>query len=147
MSNAAEGPTRGGGFRLLPHTADVIVSAWAATVEGCLAEAVRALVSSFADVSAARPQRLFGFVCDPGPDVELLVEVLEEAIYLIDAEDVVPVQVALARTGDGGLVGEFGVVACSDVALVGPVPKAVTQHGLSLDTSTSGCRCQVLVDV
>jgi SHS2 domain-containing protein len=135
------------GYRLQPHTADVIVSAWAPTVEGCLAQAVRGLVSCFADIRTARPERLVAFICDPGPDSELLVQVLEEAIYLADAQDVVPVQVAVARTGDGGLVGEFGVAARSDVALVGPAPKAVTRHELRLERDDSTWRCQVVIDV
>jgi SHS2 domain-containing protein len=135
------------GHRLLPHTADVIVSAWAPTLEGCLAEAVRGLVSCFADVRTTPPQRMVAFSCDPGPDSELLVELLEEAIYLIDAQDVVPVQVAVARTGGGGLVGEFAVAARSDVALAGPVPKAVTRHDLRLEREDSMWRCEVVIDV
>ena len=87
------------------------------------------------------------FVCDPGPDSELLVQVLEEAIYLVDAHDMVPVQVTVARTRDGGLVGEFGVAARSDVALVGPAPKAVTRHELRLERDDSTWRCQVVIDV
>ncbi|HEU4424948.1 MAG TPA: archease, partial [Pilimelia sp.] len=38
------------GFRLLPHTADVIVSAWAPTASGCVEQAVRGLVAIFAEV-------------------------------------------------------------------------------------------------
>jgi SHS2 domain-containing protein len=147
MTDAMAGAQRSG-YRLLPHTADVMVSAWAPTVEGCLAQAVRGLVSCFADIRTVRPERLVAFVCDPGPDSELLVQVLEEAIYLADAHDVVPVQVALARTGDGGLVGEFGVAARSVVALAGPAPKAVTRHELRLERDDdSTWRCQVVIDV
>jgi SHS2 domain-containing protein len=141
---ASGGPS---GHRLLPHTADVMVSAWAPTVEGCLAQAVRGLVSCFADIRTVPPERLVAFVCDPGPDSELLVQVLEEAIYLVDAHDMVPVQVTVARTRDGGLVGEFGVAARSDVALVGPAPKAVTRHELRLERDDSTWRCQVVIDV
>ena len=119
------------GFRLLPHTADVMVAAWAPTVDGCLAEAARGLVSSFADVArgGARSARSTS-PASPGPEPELLVELLEEVIYVVDAEDAVPVQVAVARTAEGGLVGEFGVVDRSTVEAVGPAPKAVTRHGL-----------------
>jgi protein archease len=146
MTDAIDGGARSG-YQLLPHTADVMVSAWAPTVEGCLAQAVRGLVSCFADIRTVRPESLVAFVCDPGPDSELLVQLLEEAIYLVDAQDVVPVQVAVARTGDGGLVGEFSVAARSDVALVGAVPKAVTRHELRLERNESTWRCQVVVDV
>jgi SHS2 domain-containing protein len=135
------------GHELLPHTADVMLTAWAPTAEKCIEEAVRALGACFADVRAARPARVVGFVCEPAPNDELLVEVLEEAIYVLDTEDVVPVQVAIARTAHGGLVGDFGVVARSDVPLVGPVPKAVTRHGLRFARHGELWRCEVVIDV
>ena len=90
---------------------------------------------------------MVAFVCDPSPDDELLVEVLDEAIYLVHAHDVVPVQVAVARNSEGGLVGEFGVVPRADVTLLGPVPKAVAWHGLRLDWGGSGWRCRVVVEL
>lgn len=135
------------GYRLLPHAAHVMVSAWAPTVEGCLAQAVRAAVSSFATVRTTRPQRMVAFACDPGPEPQLLVDLLEEAIYVMDAYDAVPVQVAVARTGDGGLVGEFGVAARSDVEQVGPPPRAVSRHGLRFARDDETWRCQVAIDV
>ncbi len=146
-SREDDGPTASSGYRLLPHTADVMVCAWAPTVEDCLAQAVRGLVSSFAEPHTARPQRLLPFVCDPAPEPELLVELLEEAIYLIDAHNAIPVQVAVARTPDGGLVGEFGVAARADVELIGPAPKAVTRHNLRFAQEDSTWRCEVIVDV
>lgn len=135
------------GYKLLPRAAEVIVAAWAPTVEGCLAQAVRGLVSGFADVRAVRPQQMVAFVCDPGPEDELLVEVLDEAIYLVHAHDVVPVQVAVAPNSEGGLVGEFGVVPRADVTLRGRVPTAVTWHGLRLAWDGSAWRCHVVVEL
>jgi SHS2 domain-containing protein len=124
-----------------------MVASWAPTVEGCIAEAVRGLVACFADVRQARPVRMVGFACEPAADDELLVEVLEEAIYLLDTEDAVPVQVALARTAHGGLVGDFGIAAREDVPVVGPLPKAVTRYGLRLQRHGATWRCQVVIDV
>jgi len=135
------------GFELLPHTADVMLSAWAPTPEACITEAVRALVACFADVRNVRPVRLVGIACDPAPGDEMLVQVLDEVIFLLDTEDVVPVQVALARTPQGGLVGELGVADPSDVAVVGPLPKAVTWHGLRFEQHGERWRCQVVIDV
>lgn len=135
------------GYELLPHTADVMLSAWGPTSEDCLAEAARALVACVADVREARPSRLVGFTCDPAPEPELLVELLEEVIYLIDTQDVVPAAVGVARTAQGGLVGEFGVVPLAEVPVVGPAPKAVTRHGLRWERADRGYRCQVVVDV
>ena len=114
---------------------------------GLSAEAARALVSCVADVREARPQRLVGFRCDPAPESDLLVQLLEEIIYLLDAEDVVPAAVGVALTGEGGLVGEFGVVPLSEVPVVGPAPKAVTLHGLRWERDGDQVRCQVVIDV
>lgn len=135
------------GYQLLPHTADVMVSAWGSTVEGCFAEAALGLVSSFAEVGDVPPQDRVEFTCEPGPEPELLVELLEEVIYAVDAWDVVPVQVDVRRTGEGGLAGEFGVVERSSVRVTGPAPKAVTRHDLSVEREDGLWRCRVVVDV
>jgi SHS2 domain-containing protein len=135
------------GFELLPHTADVMISSWGSTVEDCLGAAVRGLVSSFADVRAAEEQRTVSFACDPGGEPELLARLLEEVVFVVDAYDVVPVRVSMARTGDGGLAGEFGMVERGAVTVVGPAPKAVTRHGLRCDRVDSTWRCQVVIDV
>jgi SHS2 domain-containing protein/dienelactone hydrolase len=136
-----------GGFELMPHTADVMVSAWGSTVEGCFAEAALGLVSSFAEVGAVPAEDRVEFTCQPGPEPELLVELLEEVIYAVDAWDVVPVRVDVRRTGDGGLAGEFGVVERSSVRVTGPAPKAVTRHDLSVEQDNEMWRCRVVVDV
>jgi SHS2 domain-containing protein/dienelactone hydrolase len=135
------------GFQLMPHTADVMVSAWGSTLEDCLTEAARGLVASFAEVGDTPPEDRVEFTCQPGPDSELLVELLDEVIYAIDAWDVVPVQVDVRRTEDGGLAGEFGVVERGHVRVVGPAPKAVTRHDLSVERQDSMWRCRVVVDV
>ena len=135
------------GFELLPHTADVMVSAWGSTMEGCLAEAALGLVSSFAEVGTVPPEDRVEFTCRPGSEPELLVELLEEVIYTVDSWDVVPVRVDVRRTEDGGLAGEFGVVDRAHVRVVGPAPKAVTRHDLSVEQQDSSWRCRVVVDV
>jgi SHS2 domain-containing protein len=135
------------GFTLLPHTADVVVSAWDSTVEGCLAETVHGLVSIVADVAGAEARRKLPFSCDPGPETDLVVELLDEVIFVVDTEDAIPVTVTVARREDGGVSGEFGVVDRMDVTVVGPAPKAVTRHGLRFERDGSLWRCEVVVDV
>jgi SHS2 domain-containing protein len=137
------------GFELRPHTADVMVRAWASTVEECLAEAARGLVSSFADVGDAgeASRRTVPVTCPPAPETELLVELLDEVVFTVDAHDVVPVELSVARAGDGGLAGEFVVVDRSEVRVIGPAPKAVTRHELRVEEDDGTWHCQVVIDV
>jgi len=135
------------GYELLPHTADIVVSAWGPTAERCVAEAVRGLVASFADVGRVLPDRAVSFTCSPGPGSELLVEVLEEVIYLADVQDVVPVHTSVAHTADGGLIGVFGVAPLSSVDLAGPAPKAISRHDLRFEQRDAGWTCSAVVDV
>lgn len=137
----------GSGHRLRPHTADVTVAAWGQSRERCLAEAVRGLVAIFADTRGLSPVRRASFACPAGPDAELLVRLLEEVIYLLDTADVVPVGVVVAAAAGGGLTGHFALVDRDGVRPVGPVPKAITRHGLRLAREDGTWRCTVTVDV
>jgi SHS2 domain-containing protein len=134
------------GHRVRPYPAGVLISAWAPTAEDCLAEAVRAVLGCFADVHRAVPSRLLAFACDPAPAPDLLLDVLGEVISLIEAYQV-PVQVAVASTGDGGLVGEFGVVDRSALTPVGPAPRSVRTQELFFERQDGAWRCQVAVEV
>jgi SHS2 domain-containing protein len=136
------------GHRLVAHTADLIVEAWAQEWHTCLAEAVRALVESFADLPAGvdRADRGSQAFEDGASDPEgQLVALLDEVIYLLDAEGVVPLDVEIDDT-KGGLRGQFTVVPVDAVTAVGPAPKAVSLHGLAVHKD-GGWLCRVLVDV
>jgi SHS2 domain-containing protein len=135
------------GHRTLPHTADVIIEAWATTREACLDQAVRALVETFADTSAAATTRPLALRIPPGEDSELLIAVLEEVIYLLDVLEVVPVGAAVHAAEDGGLGGCFDVAALADVRSVGPAPKGVARSELALEGNDGLWTCRVLVDV
>jgi SHS2 domain-containing protein len=124
-----------------------MVSAWDSTVEGCLAETVRGLVSIVADIGGLDPYRTVPFSFDPAPDADLVVALLDEVIFVLDTEDAVPVGVTMTRREDGGVTGEFGVVDRAGVSVVGPVPKAVTRHGLRFEHDDSTWQCEVVVDV
>lgn len=134
--------------RLAAHTADLIVEAWASEWRACLVEAVRALVESFVDREAAagrveQADRSFD-ASARDPDGQL-VALLDEVIYLLDAEGVVVVDVEIDDTGPG-LRGRFAVVPVEVVTAVGPAPKAVSLHGLDVHKD-DGWWCRVLVDV
>lgn len=133
------------GFRFLPHTADIRFEAWGATREECLAEAARALVAAFAEVSAAEPESTrtveFG-----GTDEQLLLAVLDEIIYRLDAEGTVPLHVEVRLRGTGIALG-LANVPVSRAELTGATPKAVALHGLHIGHDDRGWRCAATIDV
>ncbi|HXV93569.1 MAG TPA: archease [Pseudonocardia sp.] len=135
------------GHRGLPHTADLRLQAWAPTREECLAEAVAALVGSFADAAGRPAEWVAAAEIPPAGDAAVLVAVLEEVVYVVDTEGGVPVTTEVERTPDGRLRLQFGLVALDHVTLVGPAPKAVTMHGLRFGRDDPGWSCEVTVDV
>lgn len=140
------------GHRALPHTADVILQAWAPTRRGCLREAVLALADSFVDRTAraaaapgvTRPVR---FRIGPGENAEQLLALLGEALFAIDALGVVPADVELRRLPSGGLDGVFTAVPADAVEVVAAVPKAVAYSDLVFVRENGLWRCRFTVDV
>jgi len=130
----------------VPHTADVIIEAWAPTREQCLAEAVAALTEGCADTSHAVPTGTHAFRLDAGSDEQTLVALLEEVLYVLDAHGQVPVATHLA-VGPAGLAGWFDVVDVLAVPAIGSAPKGVALSGLAFDDVGGGWACTVTVDV
>ncbi|WP_214414143.1 archease [Sphaerisporangium fuscum] len=131
---------------MLPHTADTRIEAWAPTLAGCLAGAVRALVESFADVGRAESRAVHTVRVLPGPPGDQLVDALEEVIYLLDTSGRVPCRVEAGQDG-GGVWLELGMADVEAVSQTGAVPKAVALHGLRFARRAGEWRCVVTVDV
>ncbi len=129
---------------MLPHPADVMLQAWAPTAEGCIAEAVRALVQCFADTSTARSQSTHDFEVADLPWAERLVSVLEEVLFFIDARGKIPIA---ARVAADGLSVSFELAGIDDVELVGSPPKGIARSGLEFARVGDEWRCSVIVDV
>jgi SHS2 domain-containing protein len=136
----------GRGHRAVPHTADVRIEAWGPTLETCLAEAVAGLVESFADTTGVRPDPVVTTSVPGESDPDLLVAVLDEAIYLLETRDVVPCAVEFAPE-PGGLAVRWHLASLRDVEIVGAVPKAVTLHDLRFEQTDRGWTCAVTIDV
>ena len=104
------------GYRLLPHTADVVVEAWAPTRMACLAEVVRGLVAVFADITGVVASRSAAFTLvvdlrrgDPGQ--QLLAD---------PASSMVCRKASLVTTNPGGT----GRSARSSSPRLAPLPPA-----------------------
>ena len=138
----------GQGHRTVPHTADLRVEAWAPAREQCLAEAVRGLVGSFAVVAGARPRRTAKRHVTADSDEDLLVAVVDEVIYWLDAEGEIPVFVAVRRAGDGGVDLVLSLADVSAVEIIGAAPKAASLHDLRCAPDSAGqWSCSVTIDV
>ena len=136
------------GHRTVPHTADLRIEAWAPTREECLAEAVHGLVDSFAAVAGRRPQGRASRRMTARPDEDLLVAVIDEVIYRLDADGEIPVWVEVRPAPDGGIVVFFALVPVAEVEITGAVPKAASLHELRCaPDAAGGWSCAVTVDV
>jgi protein archease len=135
------------GHRLAPHTADCIIEAWGPDRVTCLTEALQALVDEFAEVGEGPCTRALPLAAGPGRAEDVLVSLLEDVIYTVDVFSVVPVRFHLSETEDGGVAGDMEVVPVDDAEIVGPAPKAVSYHELSMSDEEGFWRCRVLVDV
>jgi len=138
----------GQGHRSVPHAADLRVEAWAPTREECLAEAARGLAGSFAVVAAAQPRRTAERRFIAGSDEDLLVAIIEEVIYRLDADGEIPVAVAVRPTPDGGVVLSMQLAGVGQARITGAVPKAASLHDLRCAPGPAGrWSCGITIDV
>jgi SHS2 domain-containing protein len=135
------------GHVLAPHAGDCGIDAWGPDRASCLSEALRGLVEVFAVVPDPVSTGMVPLSTATGSAEDELVSLLEEVIYTLDVFSVVPVRFHLAETEDGHVAGDMEVVPVDQVAVVGPVPKSVSCHELSMASGVSGWQCHVLVDM
>ncbi len=136
------------GHRTVPHTADLRIEAWAETREECLAEAVRGLVGSFAVVAGRQPCRRDGCAVTARSDEDLLVAVVDEVIYRLDADGEIPVSVAVRPAPGDGVTVSFALVPVAAAEITGAVPKAASLYKLRCAPDAAGWwSCAVTVDV
>jgi SHS2 domain-containing protein len=132
----------------VPHTADLRIEAWGSTREDCVAEAVRGLVESFADVGRTTGQRATDRHLTAGSDADLLAAAVEEVIYGLDAGGEIPTAVKVSPATDGGIDLTLWVVDAGTVEIIGAAPKAASLSGLRCAPDVSGrWSCAVTVDV
>ena len=135
------------GHRVLPHTADVILEAWAPDLASCCEEAVAALVAVYADSAEAQVAERRQVHVPPGSGESLLLAVLDEVIFTLDTAEDVPVDAVVRAADDGGLDLTLLLAVGRSVTPAGPVPKAVSRSELEVDSQPDGVRCRFLVDV
>ena len=138
----------GQGHRTVPHTADLRLEAWGPTQEACLAEAVRGVVDSFAVVAAARPRHTAERRFIASSDEDLLVAVVEEVVYRLDADGEIPVTAAVRPAPEGGVVLTLALADVKEAEITGAAPKAASLHDLRCAVDATGrWSCGITIDV
>jgi len=136
------------GHRAVPRAGGLRVEAWAPAREECLAEAARGLVGSFAVVAAARPRRTAERRFIAGSDADLLVAIIEEVIYRLDADGEIPVSVDVRPVPDGGVMLSMQLADVGQAQITGAVPKAASLHGLHCAAGPPGrWSCGITIEV
>jgi SHS2 domain-containing protein len=139
------GPRRG--HRTLPHTADVIIEAWGPDFPSCCEEAVSALLGLCIGGPSATVNDRHGFIVTGGQADTMLLELLDEVLFVLDTEPAVPVRASVRSGPGGGLEVELALAERDTIEPVGAVPKAVSWSGLAVNDVEGGVRCSFLVDV
>jgi SHS2 domain-containing protein len=135
------------GHRTVPHTADVIIEAWAPDLVGCFEEAVAALVSIYARCDDAAPLAERRVQLSPGPAESQLLDLLDEVIFALDTADGIPVVATVDKRDDGGLDVVLRLAPSDRVEAVGAVPKAISHAELEVRQMADRVSCRFLVDV
>lgn len=136
------------GHRVLPHTADVLVEAWAPSRSACLEELVRGVVATFVDTGAVtQPAREIPVEVGAPRDDDVVIALLDDVCYLLDADGLVVVDIALEEEDDGSFDGAFFVVPTDAVVPTGAAPKGASRSELRFAREGDLWRGRVIVDV
>jgi SHS2 domain-containing protein len=126
----------------------VIVEAWAPNRAACLEELVRGVVGTFADVGEPTTTSEIPLEVNEALDEDVVVAILQDVCYLLDADGLVVVDVELEEEEEsGGFEGVFVVTPVGDVVATGAPPKGISRSDLSFRRDGSSWRCQVTLDV
>ena len=136
------------GFRYLDVAADVGVEAWAPDLPGCFRQALRGLFSLIVPLDSVRPVETRELAAQGEPVDALLVQWLNEAIYLHDIEgfvlhDLDPPEVGPARV-HALLRGEAVDPTRHPRGLL---VKAATFHDLALVQEPGRVTARVILDI
>jgi SHS2 domain-containing protein len=135
------------GYRLLPHTADLLVEVRAADFPSLCADSIEALFSLLTDRRRIRPAERRTLDSGPGSPAEELRSLLRQALLLFSLDRF------LIRDAGANMVGGRAVVVVRGERMddarhpVYREIKAVTAHALAADEGPSGFTARFVLDV
>ena len=134
-------------FEIVDHTADVGIIAYGADMSQAFANAARALFSLITELDSVREVFYRDIELTASDQESLLVEWLNELIYLFDAERVVFSRFDITELNDTRLKARsYGEKVDSSKHKLKTGVKAATYHMLKVDQADGG-KVQVLFDI
>ena len=110
-------------------------------------EAVAALTETCIDTSRADISERRVFHLPAAAAETLLLDLLDEVIFVLDTSSFVPVGAEVQLADDGALDIELLLAARHTVEAVGAAPKAISLSGLRVEARPGSVQCAFLVDV
>ncbi len=134
-------------FEIINHTADVGIMAYGADMNQAFANAAKALFSLITELEDVE-EVMYRDIELTAPDQEsLLVEWLNELIYLFDAENMLFKRFDITELSQTQLKARsYGHKVDSSKHKIKTGVKAATYHMLKVDKG-NGCKVQVLFDI
>ena len=134
-------------FEIVNHTADVGIIAYGADMNGAFANAAKALFSLITELDDVE-EVVHRDIELTAPDQEsLLVEWLNELIYLFDVENIIFKRFDITQLSQTHLKARsYGHEVDSSKHKLKMGVKAATYHMLKIEKS-NGCKVQVLFDI
>jgi len=134
-------------FEIVDHTADVGIRAYGASINQAFANAAKALFSLITELDNV-DEVVYRDIELVAPDQEsLLVEWLNELIYIFDAENIIFKRFNITQLNNTRLKARsYGEKVDSSKHKLKIGVKAATYHMLKVD-KTNGCQVQVLFDI
>ena len=134
-------------FEILDHTADVGIIAYGADERRAFANAARGLFSLMAELDDVGEELKRDIRLTASDEEELLVNWLNELVYLFDAEGLIFKRFEISKLDDSHLrASVYGEKADSSRHRLKTGVKAATYHMLKIEKG-GGCRVQVLFDI
>jgi len=134
-------------FEIIDHTADVGIIAYGADIKQAFANAARAMFSLITELDEVE-EIIYRDIELTAPDQEsLIVEWLNELIYLFDTENIIFKRFDITRLNSTQLKARsYGEKVNSSKHKLKTGIKAATYHMLRINKG-DGCRIQVLFDI
>lgn len=138
----------GRGFEIIDHTADIGIVAYGADMEEVFSNAALALLSLITNPESVEERLHLDVKVSAEDRGSLLVEWLNELIYLFDARHALFNRFGIERLTTSRLEARcYGEYFDPTRHEIKTGVKAVTYHMLQLDRNTDGYRAQVILDV